>query len=127
MPLDSFQIEEIRRLLQHNQKTLNEAAGLTSPAAEADTGAKDAKKKPAKKAAKKTTKKTKNIAPKPDAKKSRSPIKTAILSELKEVSAALARLNQEQHRFGYCEACFMEIPWRELVMKPARRFCTRCS
>jgi RNA polymerase-binding transcription factor DksA len=100
MPLDSMQIEEIRRLLQKKKQDLTDATA-------------GAKKKPAvKKAVKK--------------KKKPSPVEASLASELREVDAALKRIKEQETRFGYCERCFMEIPWRELAVNPARRFCSRC-
>ncbi len=103
MPLDNMQIEEIRRLLQKKKQDLTEATA----------GAK--KKTAAKKAGDK----------KPARKKS-NPVELSLTAELKEVDGALKRLKEQEARFGYCERCFMEIPWRELAVNPARRFCSRC-
>ncbi len=111
MPLDNMQMEEIRRLLQKKKDDLAEATGKK-------TKNPPAKKAPAKKGAK-------NAAAKP-VKKKPSPIQAALAGELREVDAALKRLKEQEARFGYCEHCFMEIPWRELAVNPARRFCSRC-
>ena len=113
MPLDKDQLQEIRRMLESRQDTLHE-----------QSGAKRAKKTGAKKkskSAKKTATKAKTR------KKKLNPIESAIAHELDEVAGALERLDSQEHRFGYCERCFMEIPWGELVTNPARRFCSRCS
>ncbi|HAK94618.1 MAG TPA: hypothetical protein DCM87_06355 [Planctomycetes bacterium] len=111
MPLDNMQMEEIRRLLQKKKQDLTEA---TDKKPEKAPVKKAAAKKGAKKAAAKTVKKKPN------------PVQAAISGELREVDAALKRLKEQESRFGYCEHCFMEIPWRELAVNPARRFCSRC-
>jgi RNA polymerase-binding transcription factor DksA len=97
-----MQIDEIRRLLLKKQQELTDATAAT-------------KKKPAAKTADK-----KPVRKKP------SPVEASLTAELKEVDAALKRLKEQESRFGYCEHCFMEVPWRELAVNPARRFCSRC-
>ena len=104
MPLDNAQREEVHRMLEVKKENLLDST---------DSGTTNKKSKKKKKT--KTSKKKKN------------PIEAAILNELNEVEAALKRLKEHEHRFGYCEHCFMEIPWGELVHNPARRFCSRCS
>ena len=112
MPLDNDQITEIRRLLEQRRESLTDQR-------ESATDTNTAKKK-----AKKTTKsKAKKTAPR----RKLNPIESAVAHELSEVDNALKRLETQEHRFGYCERCFMEIPWSELVSSPARRFCSRCS
>jgi len=111
MPLDNMQMEEIRWLLQKKKQDLTEA-----------TGKETVKTPPKKSAAKKGTKKTAAKAPR----KKPNLVQAAISGELREVEAALKRLKEQESRFGYCEHCFMEIPWRELAANPARRFCSRC-
>ena len=44
---------------------------------------------------------------------------------LREIRQALRRLGSET--YGFCEACFLTIPWGELVARPERRACSRCS
>jgi RNA polymerase-binding transcription factor DksA len=110
MPLDNEQLTEVRRLLELRRQTLLEEAGEKPP-------------EPATKGKKKSTKK--KAAAKP-ARRKKNPIEAALANELAEVDEALKRLEVQQERFGYCEHCFMEIPWGELVAKPARRFCSRC-
>ena len=111
MPLDNMQMEEIRRLLMKRKQDLAE-----------ETGKKGAPAPGPKTAAKKGAKKT----PANPVRKKPSPVQAALSGELREIEAALKRLKEQETRFGYCEHCFMEIPWRELVFNPARRFCSRC-
>ncbi len=111
MPLDTEQIEEIRRLLEARRKALAEQLGI--------------KIKETKSSGKKKKKTKKKAAKKKRAK--RDPLQEAVYQEYQEIEKALARLEEQQERFGYCEHCFMEIPWGELVANPARRFCSRCS
>lgn len=111
MPLDNMQMEEIRRLLQQKKQDLTEATGKKT---KKDPAKKAVRKKGAKKAAVKKVKRKPN------------PVQAALAGELREVDAALKRLKEQESRFGYCEHCFMEIPWRELAVNPARRFCSRC-
>ena len=105
MPLDNVQLEEIRRLLQKKKQDLTEA--------------KDKQKSAGQKMKTKTKKQT-------AARKKPNPVEASLASELREVDGALKRLKEQESRFGYCERCFMEIPWRELAVNPARRFCSRC-
>lgn len=44
---------------------------------------------------------------------------------LREIREALERLTAGT--FGFCEGCFLTIPWRELVAEPERRRCARCA
>jgi RNA polymerase-binding transcription factor DksA len=104
MPLDSEQRAEIRRLLEARRESLAQEV------------------KPAKKKSKKKKK-----TEKPSSRRKLNPIESAAAQELQELEGALKRLEEQEARFGYCERCFMEIPWAELVTHPARRFCSRCS
>ena len=115
MPLDNDQIKEIRRVLEQKREDLAETTGRkTTKGTTKKTTKKSSKKKAKKKATpKKRTKKT--------------PLEAALSHELNEVESALKRLKTQAERYGYCEHCFMEIPWAELVANPARRFCSRCS
>lgn len=112
MPLDNDQITEIRRLLELRRES------LTDPR-ESTAGTSTAKKT----AKKTTTSKQRKAAPR----RKLNPIESAVAHELSEVDNALKRLETQENRFGYCERCFMEIPWSELAASPARRFCSRCS
>ncbi len=122
MPLDSDQLAEIRRLLEQKRDTLLGEAGAEQEAAAGTTKKTKKKKKTTKKAGKKSAKK----GGKKTTKRRKSPIETAVAHELNEVENALKRLDAQQERFGYCERCFMEIPWSELVANAARRCCSRC-
>ena len=113
MPLDNDQITEIRRMLEQKREDLT---GESEP--------KEDTKKPTKKT---TTKKTTKKAQKTTPRRKLNPIESAVAHELTEVDGALQRLDEQQHRFGYCERCFMEIPWSELVTSPSRRCCNRCT
>jgi RNA polymerase-binding transcription factor DksA len=107
MPLDSEQKTELRRLLELRRETLageKEAGGPTESKKEGRHS--KAAKKPARK---------------------KSAASAPASHELAEITGALKRLKEHEERFGYCERCFMEIPWGELAANPARRFCGRCS
>jgi RNA polymerase-binding transcription factor DksA len=44
---------------------------------------------------------------------------------LGEIREALRRLGSGT--YGFCEACFLTIPWGELISRPERRRCGRCA
>jgi len=44
--------------------------------------------------------------------------------QLEEIAAARVRL--EEQRYGFCEKCFMIIPWRDLCTLPEKRLCEGC-
>ncbi len=118
MPLDETQLNEIRQLLLTKKEHLQVTSDHYS-----EDAVPPKKKKPAKtKKKKKTKKKTKKKRS-----RTKNPVEAAIAHEIKEIDAALQRLEEQKERFGYCEHCFFEIPWRELVANPARRYCSRCS
>ncbi len=51
----------------------------------------------------------------------------ARLGSLREVEAALARLDQEPEDFGLCEECEKPIKPRRLELMPYARLCVRCQ
>ena len=59
--------------------------------------------------------------------KKKDPHAVALAAEMEDIEHALKKLDEDRERFGFCEKCFMEIPWGELVENPARRYCSRCS
>ena len=54
-----------------------------------------------------------------------SQIPRKLASRLKEICQAMERLDTD--RYGFCEQCFLVIPWRELTLAPERRLCERCT
>lgn len=120
MPLDKSQRQEIQQILESKKTLLSE----TVEKAATPIKAKKAGKKTAKKSKKKgAAAKTKSSG----ARKKKNPIQAAIEKDIKEIELALKRLEEQEERFGYCEHCFLEIPWRELAANPARRRCSRCT
>ncbi|MBN1422511.1 MAG: hypothetical protein JXP34_27285 [Planctomycetes bacterium] len=45
--------------------------------------------------------------------------------DLAEIEAAIQRLKKGE--YGYCSACFLEIPMRDLFALPERRTCAQCT
>ena len=88
MPLDNDQIVEIRRLLELRKERLTKER---DSAATKDSGTK------------KTEKKAKKATPR----KKMNPLESAVTHELSEIDEALKRLADQEHRFGYCERCYM--------------------
>lgn len=50
--------------------------------------------------------------------------KNSIEKKILEVKEAIRRL--EGKCYGFCEKCYIAIPWRELCAFPERRFCDQC-
>lgn len=47
--------------------------------------------------------------------------------EVREIEAALRRLEQEPDGFGTCESCDEPIPMRRLTLRPWTRLCIECQ
>jgi RNA polymerase-binding transcription factor DksA len=51
-------------------------------------------------------------------------IKKEVKRKLEEIRLAKERL--ENDSYGFCEGCFITIPWRELLSMPEKRLCDTC-
>lgn len=55
----------------------------------------------------------------------KSAAKKLLSDRLEEILEAKERLENET--YGFCEQCYISIPWRELCSQPEKRVCSTCK